>query len=201
MTGAARPVLQRRDATAHRIRMTLRERETLDRAQSGDPDAFIELIRPFDREHRSLAYGILGDRHRMDDALQEAYLKAYRGLPRFDGRAAIGTWLYRIVYNACLDELRRGGRVVHLPLDNVSHLTSSHDPISAAGSRDGLAVALRSLPPELRAVVLLVHAEGLDYHTVSEALGIPVGTVASRLHRARAALRAALDGDAADSLD
>lgn len=181
--------------------MTMRERETLDRARNGDPDAFIELIRPFDREHRSLAYGILGDRHRMDDALQEAYLKAYRGLPRFDGRAAIGTWLYRIVYNACLDELRRGGRVVHLPLDNVTHLSSSHDPINAASSRDGLAAALRSLPTELRAVVLLVHAEGLDYHTVAEALGIPVGTVASRLHRARAVLRAALDGEAADSLD
>jgi RNA polymerase sigma-70 factor, ECF subfamily len=169
------------------------QRETLERARRGDADAFMELIKPFDREHRALAYGILGDRHRMDDALQEAYLKAYRGLSGFDGRAAIGTWLYRIVYNACLDELRREGRVVHLPLETVSDLAAPAEPTGSGTSRDDLVKALRSLPAELRAVVVLVYTQGLDYSAVSEIVGIPVGTVASRLHRARRLLRRALD--------
>jgi RNA polymerase sigma-70 factor, ECF subfamily len=169
------------------------QRETVERARCGDADAFMELIGPFDRDHRALAYGILGDRHRMDDALQEAYLKAYRGLSGFDGRAAIGTWLYRIVYNACLDELRREGRVVHLPLETVSELAGPAESAGAGISRDDLVHALRSLPAELRAVVVLVYTQGLDYGAVSEVVGIPVGTVASRLHRARRLLRRALD--------
>jgi RNA polymerase sigma-70 factor, ECF subfamily len=167
-------------------------RGALERAQQGDTDAVMELITPFDREHRALAYQIVGDRHRVDDALQEAYLKAYRGLGGFDGRASIGTWLYRIVYNASLDELRRGGRIVHLPLENVLHVASPSDMDSAAGSREALANALRSLSTELRTVVVLVHSQGLDYEAVSALLGIPVGTVASRLHRARAVLHVAL---------
>jgi RNA polymerase sigma-70 factor, ECF subfamily len=184
-----------RPARVRDIDRRLAEREVLERARRGDADAFMQLISPFDRDHRALAYGILGDRHRMDDALQEAYLKAYRGLSRFDGRAAIGTWIYRIVYNACLDELRRGGRAVHVPLETVSHLASPAEPGNAATSREGLVNALRSLPAELRAVVVLVYAQGLDYEAVSEIVGIPVGTVASRLHRARGILRRALDDE------
>lgn len=164
----------------------------LERARAGDAGAFVELIRPFDRDHRALAYGILGDRDRMDDALQEAYLKAFRGLPAFDGRSAIGTWLYRVVYNACLDELRRGGRVVHVPLEQASNLASPSEPTEDAIAGEGLAAALRSLPSDLRAAVLLVYGHGLDYETVSQIMDIPVGTVASRLHRARGILRAAL---------
>jgi RNA polymerase sigma-70 factor, ECF subfamily len=169
------------------------------RARQGDAEAFMELIAPFDSDHRALAYQILGDRHRMDDALQEAYLKAYRGFAGFDGRAAIGTWLYRIVYNACIDELRRGGRVVQLPLEQVSHLSSPFDPGKEAASRHGLACALRSLTPELRAVVVLIYIHGLDYGTVSEIIGISVGTVASRLHRARGILRSALGEEVTSS--
>lgn len=182
-----------RAAGVRDVEKAIAQRETLERARRGDADAFMELIKPFDREHRALAYGILGDRHRMDDALQEAYLKAYRGLSGFDGRAAIGTWLYRIVYNACLDELRREGRVVHLPLETVSDLAAPAEPAGIGTSREDLVRALRSLPAELRAVVVLVYTQGLDYGAVSEIVGIPVGTVASRLHRARGLLRRALD--------
>jgi RNA polymerase sigma-70 factor (ECF subfamily) len=190
-----------RSAGVRRVAEDATRREILERARRGDADAFMQLIAPFDRDHRALAYGILGDPHRMEDALQEAYLKAYRGLSRFDGRAAIGTWLYRIVYNACLDELRRGGRVVQLPLESVSHLASPAEPAPAAALRDDVVTALRSLPAELRAVVVLVYAHGLDYEAVSEIVGIPVGTVASRLHRARGILRSALgpEGGGAES--
>lgn len=168
-------------------------RDVVDRARSGDQEAFAALIKHYDPGLRSLAYRILGDRDQMDDALQEAYVKAFRGLPRFRGDSKLGTWLYRIVYNACLDELGRSRRVVQFPLDDTAERSSfGSDPGDAVASRRDLAAALAGLPPEERAAVLLVDAQGFDYRDAGDVLGIPVGTVASRLNRARATLRAAL---------
>ena len=87
------------------------------RARRGDQRAFAQLVRHYDDGLRALAFRLLGDRDRMDDALQEAYVNAFRALPGFRGEAELGTWLYRIAYNACVDELRRDRRVV--PLDAV----------------------------------------------------------------------------------
>ena len=89
----------------------------LERARRGDQEAFAAVIRHYDPGLRALAYRLLGDRDRMDDALQEAYVKAFRALPRFQRRAKVGTWLYRIVYNTCLDELRKARRTAAEPLD------------------------------------------------------------------------------------
>ncbi|HET7146390.1 MAG TPA: sigma-70 family RNA polymerase sigma factor [Gaiellaceae bacterium] len=161
------------------------------RARRGDDGAFTALIRRHDDELRALAYRLLGNRTQMDDALQEAYVKAYRALPRFRGDAAFGTWLYRIVYNACLDALKRTRDVV--PLDSVRERP---DPRPGAGeripTRSALADALAELEPADRAAVLLVDAQGFDYRSAGEVLGVPEGTVASRLNRARSHLRGAL---------
>jgi RNA polymerase sigma-70 factor (ECF subfamily) len=89
----------------------------VERAKRGDDASFRALVLHYDRGLRSLAFRLLGSRERMDDALQEAYANAFRALPGFRGAASLGTWLYRIAYNACLDELERGRRVVTLPLD------------------------------------------------------------------------------------
>jgi RNA polymerase sigma-70 factor (ECF subfamily) len=145
---------------------------------------FAKLVREHDRGLRALAYRLLGDRDRMDDALQEAYLRAYRALPRFRGDSSLATWLYRITYNACLDELRHTPQVV--ALDSVRERA---DPRPGAVESLELADALASLPPEDRAAVLLVDAQGFDYRSAADVLGIPEGTVASRLNRARAHLR------------
>ena len=171
---------------------------TIDRARRGDQEAFAAMIRHYDPGLRALAYRLLGDRDRMDDALQEAYVKAFRALPGFRGDSSVGTWLYRITYNACLDELRRSRRVQHVPLDEaVEQPGGSRDPADVAGPRGDLAQALARLPPDERAAVLLVDAQGFDYREAARALGIPEGTVASRLNRARASLRSALGGAAA----
>lgn len=173
------------------------ETPLLARARAGDLDAFAELIGLHDRALRALAYRVLQDQDRMDDALQEAYLRAFQSLGGFEGRSAFGSWLHRIVYNACMDQLRRlqrGGR--HLPLQQADGIpAASPDPEEVAAQRLDLAGALASLPPEMRATVLLVDAEGMDYGTAAEVLGIPVGTVRSRLNRARALLRLALSED------
>ena len=149
----------------------------LDRARQGDEEAFATIVQVYDRRLRGLAYRVLGDPNRMDDALQEAYVRAFRALPRFRGDARLSTWLFRITYNACLDELARANKVSYLPLDE-------------------LATALAALAPEERAALVLVDAEGFDYSAAAKILGIPVGTVASRLNRARSSLRGALRGPA-----
>ena len=155
-----------------------------------DADAFVLLLREYDLRHRRLAFRLLGDRERMDDVLQEAYARAFRALPRFRGGSAIGTWLYRIVYNACLDELRRSGARREVSLDEWRERGSSRTV--GVEERLDLEAALAALPVELRAVVLLVDADELSYHEAAEVLGIPAGTVASRLSRARDALKGAL---------
>jgi RNA polymerase sigma-70 factor (ECF subfamily) len=169
--------------------------ELVERARRGDQEAFAAVIRHYDPGLRALAYRLLGDPHRMDDALQEAYVKACRALPRFRGDSKLGTWLYRIAYNACLDELGRSRRVAHLPLDEHREQPGlSSDPGDVAARRHDLATALAALPLEERAAVLLVDAQGFDYREAARVLGVPEGTIGSRLSRARVTLRRALEG-------
>jgi RNA polymerase sigma-70 factor (ECF subfamily) len=167
----------------------------LDRAREGDEEAFATIVQVYDRRLRGLAYRVLGDANRMDDALQEAYVRAFRALPRFRGDAKLSTWLFRITYNACLDELAKANKVSHLPLDVlVEQASAAPEPGETLGLRDELAAALMALTPEERATLVLVDAEGFDYSAAAKILDVPVGTVASRLNRARASLRTTLRG-------
>ena len=172
----------------------LDEQRTLARARSGDRDAFVALVEPYDRALRSLAFRLLGDETLMEDALQTSYVNAFRALRSFKGRAGVATWLYRIAYNACLDELRRAGRRP-VPSAEIGDLpsTASADHADAVVRRLDVAAALAALAPEDRAAVLLVDGEGLGYRDVAAVLGVPEGTVGSRLNRARAQLRRALE--------
>jgi RNA polymerase sigma-70 factor (ECF subfamily) len=166
----------------------------LEKARRGDPGAFEELVRHYDPMLRALAYRLLGNRAAMDDALQDAYVKAFRALPGFRAEAGVGTWLYRITYRTCLDALRAEDRRRTSPIGEHDHAADpAGDPARVVTQRADLAAALDSLPPDQRAAVLLVDAEGLDYTTAGEVLGVAAGTIASRLSRARAALRRALD--------
>jgi RNA polymerase sigma-70 factor (ECF subfamily) len=151
------------------------------------------VIRANDRSLRALAFRLLGDRDAMDDVLHDAYAKAFRGVARFRGESAASTWLYRIVYNGCLDELRRRRSAEQLPDD-------ARAPSEDVDLRLDLARALATLPPEERAAVLLVDAGGFDYSTASRILGIPSGTLASRLNRARADLRLTLAAEGAPNV-
>ncbi|HEV7535789.1 MAG TPA: sigma-70 family RNA polymerase sigma factor [Acidimicrobiia bacterium] len=168
--------------------------DLLGRAKAGDQQAFTEIVRHYDHRLRALAYRLLGDRGGMDDALQEAYVKAFRALPAFREDAALGTWLYQITYRACVDHQRREGR--HRPDDasgpEPAATGASADPAGTAAARTDLARALAALPVDQRAAVLLVDAQGLDYDAAAAVLGVAPGTIASRLSRARAALRATL---------
>ncbi len=168
--------------------------ELVRRSLAGELGAFATLLDRHDRGLRALAYRLLGDRDQMDDVLQETYLKAFRSLPAFEGRSSFGAWLYRIAYNACMDELREVKRTSpHVSLDIATERPHpSPDPGEIAAGRSDLATALGSLSPQMRATVLLVDAEGMDYASAAQILGVPTGTVRSRLNRARSILRQAL---------
>ncbi len=161
-----------------------------------DASRFEAIVRQHDDRLRALAYRMLGDRGAMDDALQEAYLKAWRGLGAFRGEAAIGSWLYRIVTTTCLDHLRRQARRQGREVvgdDDVDGPAGV--PGGGPGERLELADSLRRLAPDHRAVVLLVDVHGFGYEEVGAMLGIAPGTVGSRLNRAHQVLRRLLAGD------
>lgn len=149
------------------------------------------LVREHEGGLRRLAFRLLGDRERAADALQETLLHAFRARGGFRGEAEVRTWLYRIAYNVCLDELRRR-RVNEVPLSEAGLRAGGEEVAEGVALRQELASALAGLPPAERAAVLLVDAEGLDYAEAAAVLGVPVGTVASRLSRARLALRRVL---------
>lgn len=139
---------------------------------------------------RRLAYRIVGTD--ADDALQSAYVSAFKAYPRFRGEARFDTWLYRIVYNTCLNHLR--SRHSHVSLDSarIATMAGSVDPATTAAVRVDLSIALDSLPTPQRAAVLLVDAEGLTFREAAEVLDLAEGTVASRVSRARKVLRTRL---------
>ncbi len=165
----------------------------LEQARGGDHRAFCVLLRRQDERMRGLAWKLLGDTERMDDALQEAYLKAWRSIGGFRADADFGTWLYRITYNACMDELRRGAA---RPAPHAWHDTADQPAVFGSGpeatvvASDWVSRLLASLPADQRAAVVLVDGEGFDNKAAADILGVAVGTVASRLSRARATLRA-----------
>ena len=125
----------------------------------------------------------------MDEALQETYLNAYRGLPQFRGEAAVGTWLYRIAYTTCLQRLRRPERLEPTDDEQLEALAPpSSDPADDVALRDEVRRALGALTPEQRAAILLIHRDGFSYASAAKILDVPIGTVASRVAAARTIL-------------
>lgn len=131
----------------------------------------------------------------MDEALQTAYLKAYRAYDSFEGRSGFDTWLYTIVYRCCIDH--RWQRTERQAIAPQSELALKADPRvrveNQAISRAVIARGLAALTPEHRAVLVLVDLEGFRLSEVAEILELPTGTIASRIARARSALRRAIE--------
>ena len=157
----------------------------------GDTAAFSQLLRRHDDKMRGVLWRLVGSRDEMDDILQDAYLKAWRGLGNFRGDAAFSSWLYRIVYTTALDHVKAVGRRRIVPLDDrvVGAVPDASDQIADSNA---LQQALADLPADQLAVISLVDGQGESYDDVAELLGISPGTVGSRLSRARAQLRSQL---------
>ena len=167
-------------------------------AQGGDRSAFDELVRLTYADTYTLAFRLTADPDDAGDVVQESYLRAYRGLKRFRGDAQFSTWLYRITSNCASTHLGRRARHRHDELDDevvVDDLRPEANPeasLDSAVLRDRLQVALRSLPPRLRAVVVLRDVYDLPHEAIANELGISETAAKVRLHRARRKLRDAV---------
>ena len=176
-------------------------------AQQGDLDAFNRLILAYQDRVYNQAFRVLGESQSADDATQEAFLSAYKNLRSFRG-GSFRAWLLRIVTNACYDELRRRKRRPTTPLEPVDdegdEIESPNwiadpgelpeDNIVRSELGDAIQECLDQLPEDFRVVVVLVDVQGLDYLEASEVIGKPLGTIKSRLARARNRMRECLQG-------
>jgi RNA polymerase sigma-70 factor, ECF subfamily len=165
-------------------------------AAAGDRASFETLVRTHAGAVYAHAHRFFGDAQVAEDATQEVWIKVYRSLGEFDGRAAFSTWLYRITRNVCLDMVRRGRRVA-APVDPVELAGAAADDTSgeAVAALD-MERALRSLAPEDREALGAIALFGLTYAEAASALGVPAGTVKSRVFRARRSLVTTLALDA-----
>jgi len=156
--------------------------------ERGDPAVFGEIVATYDLRLRSLTYRLIGADQSLQDVMQEIYMAVFRGLPGFRGESGVATWIYRVAYTTCLHYLK--GQQRQVPVADCSEdLSESPDHAPQVVLRLDLATALAALPVELRAVVLLVDRDGFDYRSAAAVLGVPVGTIGSRLSSARARLR------------
>jgi RNA polymerase sigma-70 factor (ECF subfamily) len=164
-------------------------------ARDGDQLAFEQLVKATYAGTYTLAYRLTGDEEDARDVVQESYLRAYRGLKRFRGDAQFTTWLYRITANCASTHLGRRSRHRHDELLEDSPIAESnpdYDPEArsdATALRERLNVALRDLPPRLRAVVVLRDVYDLPHEAIAAELGISESAAKVRLHRARRKLR------------
>jgi len=186
--------------------------EAIERARRGDHAAFRVLVERYQARVYRLALRVLRDEERARDASQEAFLKVYRSLDRFEGRSGFYTWLYRLVLNLCLDLRRRDRSDREVPWDDERALSGSggggaaarageHTPSPGDGPlralerteiRERVAAAIEELPDVQRETLVLREVEGLSYKEIADVLGISKGTVMSRLHYARKRVQAIL---------
>ena len=164
-------------------------------AKDGDREAFDELVRATYADTYTLAYRMTGNEEDARDVVQEAYLRAYRGLRRFRGDAQFSTWMYRITANCSATQLGKRARHRHDQLDDavpvVDH-RADNDPQLRADADDlrtRLHAALEALPPRLRSVVVLRDVYDLSHESIAAELGISESAAKVRLHRARHKLR------------
>lgn len=167
----------------------------VERAQHGDQEAFAQLAAASIDRCYTIAYRILRDMDRAQDATQQALLGAWRDLPSLRDPDRFEAWLHRLVVRACYAEATRGRRweagVRLIPSDR----SSVTDMAGSIADHDELERGFRRLTPEQRAVVVLHHYLGYPLTEIAETLGIPVGTARSRLHYATRQLRAAIEAD------
>lgn len=182
------------------------ERFLIERCKRGDRDAFDTLVRAYEKRVYNLAYRLSGNYDEANDISIDAFLRVFQALRLFRGDSHFSTWLFRIVTNVYLDRRKRMKNKQHLSLEEYIELEENsvarqiEDPsptpmqIAELNERSRiLQEAIASLPDYQRAMVVLYHTEGQSYDEIAAILSLPIGTVKSRLNRARLTLRGKLE--------
>lgn len=178
------------------------EKELLKKCRQGDRDAFNILVQTYQRQVINLAYGMLSDTEDATDAAQEVFIKVYRNIDRFEGKSSLSTWIYRITSNVCKDFLRKRTRTIQSisiyesseddddrPMEIKDSSPTPQEHMEITETQREVRKALDELPEEYKSVIVMYDLEGLSYDEISNVLQCPVGTIKSRLNRARKALK------------
>ena len=186
--------------------MALQERRLITLSQQGEVAAFEELVEEYQGRIYNLAFRMLGNSEDALDVCQESFLKAYKALPRFRGDSSFSTWLYRIAQNVCLDALRRRNRQITFSLDEDLETEDGMMPRQFSGDlpdpeetvvhrelQHVVDQALSALSEDHRQIIVLRDFDGCSYEEIADILDIELGTVKSRLYRARSALHRLLE--------
>ncbi|NYT38327.1 RNA polymerase sigma factor RpoE [Allopusillimonas soli] len=179
--------------------------ELVARVQRGDKRAFDLLVLKYQRKIMRLLSRLIRDPAEIEDVAQDAFIKAYRALPQFRGDSAFYTWLYRIAINTARNwQAARARRPATLntmenedgeTFSQIDNLTDNSTPESMVASREiveTVNAAMNALPDELRTAIVLREIEGMSYEDIAQSMGCPIGTVRSRIFRAREAIAAQL---------
>jgi RNA polymerase sigma-70 factor (ECF subfamily) len=205
-SGAGRPApLRKLKALDGGLAQSSTDGQLVARAQVGDGIAFRELVRRHQKRVYQLVFSVVKEQELAMDLVQDTFLKVHQNLAGFKGDAAFYTWTYRIAYNLAIDARRRQQRFDHVEIDETTltdgdtqsdpYATTSPSPQKAALRRELSAEiqrALATLNENHRAILVLREVDGLSYEELAAAMGIPKGTVMSRLYHARQKLQAAL---------
>ncbi len=167
--------------------------DLITKAKRGDKSAFESLVERYKRHVYYQAVTMLNDTIEAEDVMQEAFIKAYFSLKNLNSSFAFSSWLSRIVYHLCNDRLKKRDRekvVINEWLDNqIENIGDSKLPIEQKQLQMELSQAMQSLSPEHRSALILREVHGYSYQDIAEIMGVPEGTVKSRIHHARLILR------------
>jgi RNA polymerase sigma-70 factor, ECF subfamily len=174
------------------------EAQLVDRLRRGDPRAFEELVIAYQHRVFGVALRMLGSRAEAEEAAQEVFLRAHRAIADFRGDAKLSTWLYAIASRLCMNRLASGERrLLREGEETLARIPSGHpspaDELERSERDAALHRAIAELSDERRMVVVLRDLEGLSYEEIASALDLELGTVRSRLHRARMDLKEKLE--------
>ena len=179
--------------------MNANERLLISRAQKGDASAFEVLVNMHAQFVYNLALRVVKDPHEAEDLAQEAFLRAWQGLPRFRAQARFSTWLYRIVTNLCYNRLPRlrGELMAIDPAERSLYLPDERQEVEASLLSNELNTylhqAIDELPSSYRLLITLRHLQGMSYNEIAETTGMPLGTVKTGIFRARKLLKNAIE--------
>lgn len=178
------------------------EKLLVKKSKAGDIDSFELLISSYDRKAYNIAFRMMGNEEDAKDMAQEAMLRVYRSIKDFKEQSSFSTWLYRIVTNVCLDELRRRKKEKTVSLDNTIETDSGEMRLEICSDRETpedayerleqrqlIADAIKQLNEEYRSVIILRDVQGFSYEEMSFMLDCSLGTIKSRINRARNALK------------
>ena len=207
--GRDRGLHDERAAIPENMETVMSDEQIVQRALSGDADAFGEIVQRWERRIFALAFGMLGREEDARDATQETFFAAFRNLRNFRGEAKVSSWLHRIAINQCITRQRRAKVRGETALEDETSSEGAtflaparQSPAQAAESRERTKIvrrAVTALPPELREVIVMKEFEELTFQEIADVLDLPLSTVKSRLYTALRQLRMRLERQGAEA--